>query len=156
MKTAKGDKAEILLYTCLLTSMLDAIAAVIMGYKLPATTVFRYIASGWFGQNAFTGSALMVWWGVLFHFLIAVAWTCTFFFLYPIFRRLFKNQYTIALVYGILIWAVMNFGILPYTHVVTGPGHFSAPAVLEGIFALIICVGLPVALIAEWYYNPKA
>ena len=61
-------KTQTIVLLCLLTGTLDAIAALLIGYKVSPQIIFQYIASGWFGPRAaFAGGTSMVLWGILFH-----------------------------------------------------------------------------------------
>ena len=48
-------KSTTLLLLCLIAGTLDALAAILLSWKHPASGVFKYIASGWFGMAAFKG-----------------------------------------------------------------------------------------------------
>ena len=59
---------------------LDIAAAFIHAYLARGTQpeqVLRYIASGVFGKEAANGNMMIVW-GLLFHFLIAISFTFSF------------------------------------------------------------------------------
>jgi len=145
----------------LLTGTLDGILSFIFSYPANPAQSYRYIASGWFGMAAFTAN-YMVFWGVLFHYLIASAFTVTFFLLYPNFNRAIKNKYILALVFGLIIWIVSTFGILPLSNVPDIKGVAKYPSQLNLIAAIIsfaglsLCLGLPVSLIANKYYRKNA
>jgi len=140
----------------LITGTLNAIAIVISFYPASIARVFRYIASGLFGLSAFTEDN-MVFWGLLFHCVITVVFSLGFWAIYPKFKSGLKNKYLIGVIFGLIIWVVMNFAVLPLTNIPKPPEHtVSLLAVIEGIAALIICVGLPIALISDRYYIRKA
>ena len=85
---AKSLSAELQLpgtviaWTALLVGTLDIVAAFV-DYWLATGRgpegVLRYVASGAFGSAAFTGGICMIWYGLLFHYMIAAAWTALFF-----------------------------------------------------------------------------
>lgn len=145
------SKFLLLLLTCLLTGTLDAMAALIISYKIPPATIFKFIASGWFGVSAFKGGTDMVVWGILFHYLIAAIFTVACFQIYPVMIRIFKNKYLTGIIYGLVIWLIMNYLVLPYTNIHRSNAHIDIAGLIKGIAALIICIGLPVALIADKY-----
>jgi hypothetical protein len=148
----KNSKTLTILWLCLLTGTLDAIGALIISGRTP-TVIFQYIASGWFGNAAFSGGTAMMLWGILFHYLIASAWSILLFILYPSFSRFLRNKYLTAVVFGIIIWLIMNRLVLPLTHVPKRTSQSGAKAIIEGLLALILCVGLPISLIANKYYR---
>ena len=142
-----------LLLISLLTGTLDAIAAILISYKIPPAFIFKFIASGWFGPDAFKGGTGMVLWGLLFHYLIAAILSIICFLLYPAMAGRISNKYITGIIYGLAIWVIMNFGVLPFTNIHKGPAHIDAIGLIKGIAALMICVGIPVAVIADNYYN---
>ena len=138
----------------LLTGTLDAIAAVIISYPATWEQISRFIASGLFGDKAFTGSNMILW-GVMIHYVIAFLFSAAFFALYPKFRMLAKNKYVLAIIYGLLIWVIMNLAVLPLTNIPKHPrrDHINWWPIIKGMLALIICLGLPIAYLAERFYN---
>ena len=153
MATHRKSKFLTLLLTSMMTGTLDAVAALLISHKIPAAFIFKFIASGWFGPDAFKGGTVMVLWGLLFHYLIATIFTIVCFLVYPVAAGILKNRYLIGIIYGLLIWVIMNFCVLPFTNIHKGPMHLNIVGLMQGIGALIICIGIPVAVIADNYYN---
>lgn len=142
----------------LLTGTLDALAALIwnlilnyknhaVDYKLTAEIVFRFIAGGAFGKAAFTGGSEMIVAGVVFHYLIAFLFTYVLYRIYPFCKKYLTNEYLVAVVYGITTWIVMNLLVIPISKI--GFHLVKVQVILIGMLILIICIGLPIALIAE-------
>lgn len=132
---------------------LDALGAIVI-YQANPVGMFQYIASGAFGAGkAFSGGTIMVIWGILFHYFIAYAWTCLFFFLYPAMAVLRKNKYVTGLLYGIFVWIAMNRIILPLSAIPQGP--FNLKAALIGASILMIAIGLPISILTHRYYARK-
>jgi hypothetical protein len=155
MSNRRKSKFITILLTCLLTGTLDAIAALLISYKIPPAVIFKFIASGWFGKQAMSGGIAMVLWGLIFHYLIATIFSVILFQLYPGAIRILKNRYFTGIIYGLLIWVVMNYVVLPFTNIPHVRGHINVIGLIKGIAALIICVGVPIALMAENFYkNP--
>jgi hypothetical protein len=138
-----------ILWIGFLTGTLDAIGAILWAYKLGPVIVFQFIASGAFGKAAFQGGMSMVWWGIFFHYFIAYSFTAILYVAYPSFYKFFRNKYLIGLEYGLITWIIMNFIVVPLSKIGFQPIHHVLP-ILIGIGILIICVGMPVALIADW------
>lgn len=149
MERRPKSKFVTVLQTCLLTGTLDALAAILISYKIPPAVIFKFIASGWFGREAMSGGTSMVLYGLIFHYLIAAFFTVTLFWLYPQTIKLAKNKYLVGILYGLVIWVIMNYVVLPMTNIPKSHGHLELISLLKGIAALIICIGLPVALIAD-------
>jgi len=149
MERRRKSKFVTVIQTCLLTGTLDALAAILISYQIPPAVIFKFIASGWFGREAMSGGTSMVLWGLIFHYLIAAFFTVTLLLLYPLIAKALKNKYLIGIIYGLAIWVIMNFVVLPMTNIPKSRGHLELISLLKGIAALIICIGLPVALIAD-------
>lgn len=135
---------------------LDALAAVIMyiipGGKNPINIAY-YIASGFFGKQAFAGGAAMAIWGIFFHYLIAFGATLVFFLCYPKINLLSKNKVLAGLVYGIGVWLFMNFVVLPLSEIPKMP--FNSTQAMIGIIIHMFLVGLPISLIVHNYYTSR-
>jgi hypothetical protein len=149
----------------LLTGTLDALAAILLNVKMTTIThlnifwaqlkiisefIFRFIASGAFGKAAFQPGNDMIFSGVLFHYIIAFLFTTVYYQLYPIFKAAFKNKYIIGIFYGVLCWVIMNMAVVPLSKI--GYHPIKLRFILSGMAALVICVGLPIALIADRHY----
>lgn len=135
----------------LLTGTVDALFAVILNPDVPAAGIFKFIASGLFGKAAFSGGNEMVFYGVLLHYLIAFAFSFALLKFYPFFINLFKYNYILVFVYGLLTWAIMNLIVLPLSNVSPQTHHLISA--LKNIMALIIAFGLPIVWIASRVYK---
>jgi hypothetical protein len=145
---------RILLLAALLAGTLDALGAILSyslhGGKDPAL-IFRYIASAVFGRAAYADGTSMVIWGVVFHYAIALGFTVVFFMLYPRMAILSDNKWVAAVLYGVVVWLVMNLVVVPMTHARKLPFHISGA--LIGVGILILAIGIPVSLMAHYYYD---
>jgi hypothetical protein len=142
-----------ILLTGLLTGTIDVLLAIIMSYKIPAATVFKFIASGVFGMAAFGPNAEMIYYGILFHYCIALAWATTFFLLYDKLLSRLKVRSVVILITGLVIWVIMNLVVVPLSH--TPPQPFNIVGAIENLAALILAFGIPVTIIAGKYYGQK-
>ena len=138
----------------LLAGSLDIIAACTNAYIARGTSpvvVLQYIASGAFGKAAFTGGWQMPLLGLLFHFIIAYSFTTLFFLLYPSIKIMSKSIVITAIVYGIFIFVVMSFGVLPLTKVpkIT----FQLEKVIIPVLILIVAIGLPLSIFARRFFQ---
>ncbi|MFD2936818.1 DUF1440 domain-containing protein [Spirosoma flavum] len=133
---------------------LDAIAAIGLflsaGGKHPVR-VFQYIASGIFGKDAFLDGSAMIIWGIVFHFSIALLFAAFFFLIHPQIRQVIGNLMAIGLLYGLLIWLVMNRIVLPLSNVSAQP--VDPAQSLIGMVILMVLVSLPIALIVHKHYS---
>src|ERR1700709_2728817 len=115
MENRGRSKSMTILLTCLLTGTLDALAAILISYKIPPAVIFKFIASGWFGRPAMSGGTEMVLAGLIFHYLIAAIFSVSLFLLYPNILKVLKNKYLTGIIYGLAIWVIMNYVVLPFT-----------------------------------------
>lgn len=138
----------------LVAGLLDITAAIVILAKGNAADTFKFIASGAFGKSAFEGGADMVAWGIFFHFLIATSFAALYFLAFPHLAFLRKNKWWRGVLYGgLFVWVVMNRLVLPLT--LSPQAEFSWPNALRGMAILAVCVGLPIAWLAERFYTEK-
>jgi hypothetical protein len=148
------QKSRAIVLAALLAGTLDGLAAallfIIRTGKNPLA-VFRFIASGVFGQEALSGGVLMATIGILFHYVIAAGWTIIFFIACSRFTILLKNWIVSGIVYGLFVWLMMNLVVLPLSRVPSVA--MTVNGVLIGISVLIVCIGLPISFFANKYYQ---
>ncbi len=95
----------------------------------------------------------MVLWGLLFHYLIAYAFTLFFFVVYPRLGLVEKNKVVVGLGFGLLIWIVMNLVVVPLSGTPKLP--FRPAQAVSGALILMGFVGLPLALSAHRFYGKR-
>ncbi len=145
--TYKTGALKTIIWLGFLTGSLDAIAAMLLSWGTSPEIIFKFIASGYFGKPAFNGGVEMVIAGVIFHYLIAYIFTLFFYLLYPFVQNIAKNKYVVAVIFGGIAWIIMNMLVIPFTPI--GAFPIKPLNVIKGVSALIICVGLPVVLVAD-------
>ncbi|WP_128548043.1 hypothetical protein [Larkinella soli] len=140
----------------LLAGVLDALAAVVfvvLSGRSNPVRLFQFIASGVFGPAAFEGGGLMVFCGLVFHFLIAFAWTLFFYFLYPRVRFISRNIALTIVLYGLFIWVIMNRVVLPLSNTPEVPFRILQAGI--GMLILIFFVSLPIVFLVHRYYDKR-
>jgi len=60
-------------------------------------------------------------------------------------------HYTSGLLYGSLIYLIMNFVVLPLTRLPPRTHHLAPAVLINGVLALVLFMGLPIALIARHF-----
>ena len=140
-----------ILITGLIAGTIDILSAIFILAGGNAVGTFKYIASGAFGKAALDGGNEMVAWGALFHYIIAMSWTTAFFLLYPKLPFLKWNKWFNAIAYGAIIQTLMSFFILPLTNISSRP--FNIWGFIENMVILMFSIGLPVALLADRFFN---
>ena len=138
--------------TSLIVGTLDGMAASLHTYLKTGRSpeiVFRYVASGVFGAEAFTGGAGMIALGLLFHYLIATGWSVLYVFIHPYFKITGNRPWINGPLYGLYIWLMMQFLILPMSNV--RPISPTVEGVVIGILIHMIVIGLTLALVTHQY-----
>jgi hypothetical protein len=139
--------------TSLVAGTLDALGAILV-FQVNPDPLFKFIASGAFGKDAFRLGPEMMWYGIAFHFIIASAWTC---FYFAVARWMKLHRYPTAVLvvcFGIFIWVIMNLIVLPYfTRISAGP--FDLFSAVKGTLILIVAVAFPIIYSANNYYRSK-
>ncbi|MBS1491577.1 MAG: hypothetical protein JSS93_13710 [Bacteroidetes bacterium] len=144
-----------ILQAWLIVGSLDMSAAIIQTliYGRNPIDMFRYIASGFFGNTALEGGTLYAVLGVLFHYCIALIWSMFFFFIYPRISFLSINKILTGILYGFFVWFVMNQLILPLSN--TPPFPFKLKSALIAMSILIVAIGFPLAFLASRFFSKK-
>ena len=155
--TKKLRPATLIILTGLLVGTLDITSACIDYYiatgKGPQG-VLRFVASGAFGKEAFSGGNSMLVWGLVFHFIIAYTFTLLFYWLYPRMRFMRQQPVLFAILYGIFMWAITTKLIMPLSN--TPPAAaFVWWKALKAIGILILMISLPLTLIIRRYYRKQ-
>jgi len=139
-----------ILYGTLVVGTLDAVDAIVffgMRGVRPAG-IFQAIASGLLGHSAFEGGAATTGLGVALHYFIAFGIVAVYSLASGWMPTLHRRPVPYGMLYGLLVYGVMNLIVVPLSAVARGP--MSAPVVLNGVLIHIIGVGLPSALFARW------
>jgi hypothetical protein len=148
-----GEAIKIIILTGLLAGSLDILAACIDYYIKTGRGpegVLRFIASGVFGNKAFTGTSIMIWLGLLFHFIIAFGLTIFLFIVYPKIKLLRLNIILTALIFGIVSWLITNLIIVPLSNTSI---PFKLPNALKAALILVITIGIPLSIIFKSFYK---
>lgn len=136
------------LWAWLLSGTLDISAAVLYyahASILRTTRLLQGIASGVLGEKAFAGGLQTAMLGLALHYVIALAWTVALFVFFRRVRRPIENRFAIGMVYGVIVWMVMNLIVVPMSHVRHAP--IQLPQAIVGAVILMFCIGLPTAMI---------
>lgn len=145
----------------LIAGALDIVAACLQAYlknDTPPMQVLRGVASGAFDPKTFSSPALLALCGLLIHFFIAISFTFFFFFLAKQIPLFVKYPIPIGIIYGLFVWATMRFIILPYLSRLNPKPIIGQEAIKNAAIAaaiIVICVGIPVALLARKYFRGK-
>jgi len=148
-------KLKSILLSGLVAGTLDILAAIfvysVFLNKVKVITLLQGIASGIFGKSAFEGGIMMAALGLIFHYFIACSFSTAYFISYPILRLRNSNPWIAGMLYGILVWSMMNLVVLPLSNVATT--NIKLIPAIRAIIILMICVGLPISHLANRYYH---
>ncbi|MBL8544590.1 MAG: hypothetical protein JNJ63_12350 [Hyphomonadaceae bacterium] len=147
---------------------------------LPSSTspamVLQSVAGGWIGRDAaFAGGAQTAALGALTHFAIALIMASVFVLAAAVLRSLTRNAWFWGIVYGLVLFVVMNYVVVPLS--AAADGHFASsiaeasarigeaidralafrrPLLLAGtILTHTVFVGVPIALAAKRYLGQQ-
>ena len=154
MNNSSNSAAKAIVSAWLLAGTLDITAAIIQTYIMGGKPVmmFRYIARGLVGGSAGLYDIMPVM-GLILHYLIAFIFTIIFFYLCPRISILRKDKIVAGLLYGVFVWFVMNWIIVPLSFIRHFPSRIG-PALLAMVI-LMVCIGLPISIIINNYYSRK-
>jgi hypothetical protein len=140
-----------------IAGLLDLLSAIIQNNLILQRTsterLLQGIANAIFRGRAFSGGLPMALYGLLLHFLIAYSFTIAYFLLFPYIGFLSRHKIISGLLYGMVIWSVMNLVVLRLVFPQLSMPSFSSFITAAAI--LMIMVGLPVSLIIPKYYYSK-
>jgi hypothetical protein len=141
------SKIKTIFLAGLVAGLLDGTAAVVFLGKMNYSGVFKFVASGLFGKSAFAGGNEMVIYGIIIHLLIAMTFAFFYYFIFSKISFFSKNKIIGGLLFGLLVWMIMNLLILPFTNISHSP--IILIGAIKNILILMICVGLPISLIMQ-------
>ncbi len=149
------SKFSAILKAGLLVGTLDILAAIvyylIQTGKKDGFVILKYVASGLFGKDAFSGGNVMVLTGLFLHYIIAFAFTVLLFWLFPRVNPFLKNKILMGIIYGGFIWMVMNLMVVPLSSI--GKQPFNAVSAIVNMLILIACIGIPLSIRANNFYT---
>lgn len=133
--------------SALLAGTLDILYAIGFSYLRSGTRparVLQSVASGALGRAAYDGGTATAALGLAFHFLIAFIITAIFFAPAAAIRSLTGRPLLIGAVYGLGVYVVMNFVVIPMSRI----GHRPLPAaivMITGVLVHMFLIGAPIA-----------
>ncbi len=138
--------AQVLFLGTLTVGVADLLDAIIFfGFRgVAPIQILHSIASGIFGRAAFRGGLPMAALGLLLHFFIAFGIVAVYYLASRRLPALRRHPLVYGPVYGLLVYAVMNFVVVPLSAAVTGGA--SLPVIVNGLLIHVLGVGLPSAL----------
>jgi hypothetical protein len=155
MSKTNSSLTNAILSAWLVVGTLDLFAAIIQTLINNGSVekLLQFIASGVFGSEAFSGGLTTAVYGAIFHYAIAFGWTLLFFLVYPALKLAQQNRVLTGLVYGMVVWLVMNQVVLPLSNITQRQFDLTKAAIAAAV--LIVAIGLPLSFLAHRYYKNK-
>jgi uncharacterized membrane protein YagU involved in acid resistance len=154
-KTNKPSATKTILLSGFTAGTLDILAAFfVYSFMMKVVTplqILQRIATGVFAKTIIGSETVMALTGLLFHYIIAFSFAIGYFFVFPHVKILHRNAVTSGLLYGVFVWAVMNLIIVPLSN--ASHASFALNSFLKAIIILMLCIGLPIAMITSKYYK---
>jgi uncharacterized membrane protein YagU involved in acid resistance len=144
-------------YGGLIAAILDATDSFVAFYLAAGfgpVQVLQFIASGFYGAAAFQKGISGALVGLLAHFFLAFTVAAIYVGATRFLPMLSRKAVMWGMIYGVAVFIVMNFVVLPHTAVVKSP--FSLPLLLNGVLGHALFVGLPIALAARRIANQSS
>ncbi len=154
LKKTSPSKLRFIAITALIAGTLDITAACVQSYLVSGRTpdfVLKFVASGVWGTDAFSGGTGIVVAGLIFHFFIALSWTILFFAVYNSLKLYRLHTVLAGVSYGIFVWLLMNLVVLPLSN--TPPLSFSWKGSPISAAIIVVAIGLPIAYGAAAFYK---
>jgi hypothetical protein len=118
--------------------------------RLSPARILQSVASGLLGADAFKGGLGVAALGAALHFLIAFTAAAVYYAASRRLNFLLRNAVACGIVYGVLIYALMNYVVVPLS--AAPPRGTPPPVVLvTGLLVHMFFIGLPIALFARRY-----
>jgi len=141
--------------TILMVGILDIVYAISFSYFRSGTSPQRLlqgVASGALGRAAFDGGWRTAAMGLGFHFLIVIIITLLYFAAAARVRALIRHPVILGSLYGIVIYIVMNYVVIPMSQIGVRPRP-PLPVMVTGILVHMFVIGTLIALGARRAYR---
>ena len=132
----------------------DALVAYKLAFGMSPLVIYQFVASGLLGKAAYTGGAASAFLGLGVHVLVAFTSATVFVLASERFPGLRRGAVGLGLAFGVGVFAVMNFLVIPLSRI--GASVPSFPVVANGLLAHAFLVGLPIALAARRFLGNPA
>ena len=110
--------------------------------------ILQSIASGVLGRAAYQGGMRTALLGLALHFLIAFGVVATYLVATRLIPALNRRPWVYGLIYGVAVYLVMNFVVVPMSAAALGSGPTPLVVRVNGVLIHMFGVGLPAALVA--------
>jgi hypothetical protein len=114
------------------------------------STILQAVAAGVLGRDSFQGGMKSAALGAVLHFFIAFSWAAIYYIASRRLTFMVERPIISGLLYGELVWLVMNFVVIPLSAINRWPTWTKA-SIITGPIGHLVLVGLPIALaVRRW------
>jgi hypothetical protein len=121
----------------------------------PPSRILQSVASGILGADAYQGGARTAVLGLGLHYLNALIITCIFFAAAALAPVLVRRPVMIGTLYGIVVYAVMNYVVVPLSAIGPRPTP-PTPIWVTGLLVHMFLIGVPIALAAHKAFGRRS
>jgi hypothetical protein len=115
---------------------------------VPPQRILHSVASGLLGAQAYQGGTRTAVLGLALHYVNAFLITTIFFVAAALRRALVRRPVIVGVAYGAVVYAVMNYVIIPLSAIGVFPKP--PPAIwISGVLVHMFLIGVPIALAAR-------
>jgi ABC-type spermidine/putrescine transport system permease subunit I len=111
---------------------------------VPAQRIFQSVAGGVLGRASFTGGAATAALGLFLHFFIAIVMSIVYYFVARRWEPLHKHPFRYGAIYGLLLYGVMNYIVVPLSAAGGGSAGNRLWIALS-IVVHMLFIGIPIA-----------
>ena len=143
----QSPRWAVALFGGLLAGTFDIVyACVFWGIKagVAPERIFQSVAKGLLGAAAFKGGVATAALGLFLHYFIAVSMSFTYFYVAHRWTALRRSPLLYGPIYGLLLYAIMNYIVLPLS--AAGKGSGDVLWVGLSIAVHMFLIGLPIAV----------
>lgn len=119
---------------------------------VPAQRIFQSVAAGVLGRATFRGGAQTATLGLFLHFFIAIAMSVAYYFVARRWALLHQHPFRCGAVYGLLLYGVMNYIVVPLSAAGGGSGGDRLWIALS-IVVHMLFIGIPIAFFTSRAIN---
>ncbi|WP_425994760.1 hypothetical protein [Caulobacter sp. DWR1-3-2b1] len=116
--------------------------------------ILQSVASGLLGKASFAGGLPTAGLGLGLHFGMTLIMAAVYVLAARRLEVLIRRPWTMGSLYGLGLYVVMTYVVVPLS--LAGSGAFDWLVFLDGIFAHVLAVGMPIALAARWRLRTPA
>lgn len=141
--------ARAILWGGLIAGACDITYAFIFYYLRSGITpvqILQSVASGLLGASASKGGLAAAALGAFLHFLIAYIWATLYYLASRKLRVLVRVPYVCGVLYGALVYALMNYVVVPLSAAPFKGATPSTVTLVTGLLIHMLGIGLPIAL----------